>query len=113
MALWQSTPCSNHSLYSCMVLLIRHICTLNRKRRLTQNFNCKDRGSCAACRKKCDDYFVGQTMPSSSQRWTNIMHYETDFVMLTIVIIRPHRLCDKHHKLFLLASLILFNVFRY
>ena len=63
-------PCGNHGLHNFMVPLMKHIRTLNGERHLTQKLNFKDYGIYAACCKNCDNYYVGQTMTSSLQRWT-------------------------------------------
>ena len=62
--------CGNHGSHNSMVLLMKHIRTPNGVRPLTQKLNCKDHGIYEACCKNCDNYYVGQTMTSFSQRWT-------------------------------------------
>ena len=62
--------CGNHGSHNSMVPLMKHIRTPNGVRPLTQKLNCKDYGIYAACCKNCDNYYVGQTMTSFSQRWT-------------------------------------------
>ena len=62
--------CGNHGLHNSVVPLMKHIHTTNGVRPLTQKLNCKDCGIYAACCKNCDNYYVGQTMTSFSQRWT-------------------------------------------
>ena len=62
--------CGNHGSHNSMVPLMKHISTPNGVRPLTQKLNCKDYGIYAACCKNCDNYYVGQTMTSFSQRWT-------------------------------------------
>ena len=62
--------CGNHGSHNSMVPLMKHIRTPNGVRSLTQKLNCKDCGIHAACCKNCENYYVGQTMTSFSQRWT-------------------------------------------
>ena len=61
--------CGNHGSHSSIVPLMKHIRTPNGVRPLIQKLNCKDYGIYAACCKNCDNYYVGQTMTSFSQRW--------------------------------------------
>ena len=91
--------CGNHGSHSSMVPLMKHIRTPNGVRPLTQKLNCKDYGIYAACCKNCDNYYVGQTMTSFSQRWTkhrvlwNKFHYSENNDNSALLI---HY--DKHHK---------------
>ena len=62
--------CGNHGSRNSMVPLMKHIRTPNGERRLKQKLNCKDYGIYAAGCKNFDNYYVGQTMTSFSQRWT-------------------------------------------
>ena len=91
--------CGNHGSHNSMVPLMKHIRTPNGVRPLTQTLNCKDYGIYAACCKNCDNYYVGQTMTSFSQRWTkhrvlwNKFHYSENNDNSALL-----RHYDKHHK---------------
>ena len=78
---------------------MKHIRTPNRVRPLTQKLNCKDYGICAACCKNCDNYYVGQTMTSFSQRWTKHRVLWNKFCYSenndNSALLRHY---DKHHK---------------
>ena len=91
--------CDNHFSPNCLVSLIKHIRIPNGVRPLTQKLNRKDYGIYAACRKNCDNYCVGQTMTSFSQRWTkhrilwNKFHYSENNDNSALL-----RHYNKHHK---------------
>ena len=91
--------CGNHGSHNSMVPLMKHIRTPNGVRPLSQKLNCKDYGIYAACCKNCDNYYVGQTMTSFSQRWTkhrvlwNKFHYSENNDNSALL-----RHYDKHHK---------------
>ena len=46
--------CGNHGSHNSVVPLMKHIRTLDGKRRLIQKLSCKDYGICAAYCKNCD-----------------------------------------------------------
>ena len=56
-------PCGNHGSHNSVVPLMKY-----GVRPFTQKLNSKDYGIYAACCKNCDNYYVGQTMTSFSQR---------------------------------------------
>ena len=90
--------CGNHGSHNYMVPLMKHIHTPTGVRPLTQKFNCKDYGIYVVCCKNCDNYYVGQTMTSFSQRWikhrvlwNKFCYSEND----NSALLRHY---DKHHK---------------
>ena len=60
--------CGNHGSQNSMVPLVKYISTPNVERHLIPKSNCKDYGIYAACCKNCDNYYVGQTIKTFSQR---------------------------------------------